>query len=99
MLRHFGDTGTGKFGINLTQSYSSQTSGSLLNSPNGPGARIFTGEAIAQFLSGPQFGRVVDLATLDRASSTGTGIQNGANRSIAENRIGRCVNPASPGIW
>ncbi|HEY6432959.1 MAG TPA: TIGR03016 family PEP-CTERM system-associated outer membrane protein [Acetobacteraceae bacterium] len=88
VLRHFGDTGTGKFGINLTQSYSSQTSGSLLNSPNGPGARIFTGEAIAQFLSGPQFGRVVDLATLDAASSTGTGIQNGANRSIAENRIG-----------
>jgi uncharacterized protein (PEP-CTERM system associated) len=88
VLHHFGDTGTGKFGINLTQSYASQTSGSLLNSPNGPSTHIFTGEAIAQFLSGPQFGRVIDLVTLDSASSTGSGLQNGSNRSIAENRIG-----------
>ncbi len=88
VLHHFGDTGTGKFGINLTQTYASQTSGTLLNSPNGPSTHVFTGEAIAQFLSGPQFGRVINLVTLDSASSTGSGIQDGSNRSIAENRIG-----------
>ncbi|HSU04377.1 MAG TPA: hypothetical protein VLI93_02285 [Acetobacteraceae bacterium] len=91
LLRRFGDIGTGKLGINLTQSYASQTSGSLLSSPNGPATHIFTGEAIGQFLTGPAFGRTIDLLTLDAAQSTGTGIQDGATRAIIENRIGYVV--------
>jgi uncharacterized protein (PEP-CTERM system associated) len=88
VLHRFGDTGTGKFGINLTQSYASQTSGSLLNSPTGPAQHTYTGEAIAQFVTGPEFGRVINFVTLDASKSTGSGIENQSTRALALNRIG-----------
>lgn len=91
MVHRFGDFGTGRAGINLRQSYASQTSGTLLNSPNGPAARSYTGEAIAQFLSGPQFGRYVDLFTLDASVSSGTGVQKSASKEAISNRLGYVV--------
>ncbi len=99
VLHRFGDTGTGKFGINLTQTYASSTSGSLLNSPNGPASRTETGEAIAQFLSGPQFGADHRSGDARRGShNRQRGYRTVPTRAIAEQSDRLCGDPAGPGI-
>ncbi len=94
LVYQFGDAGTGKFGINLTQTYSSRTSGTLLTSSSGPAQHFETGEAIAQFQSGEGLGQFVDIATLDASASTGTGVQANATRAVADNRLGYAISHA-----
>lgn len=91
VVHRFGDAGTGRAGINLTQSYSSSSAGALLNSPAGPAQHTETGEAIAQFESGEGLGRFVDIATVDAALTSGTGVQANSRRAIADNRLGYAI--------
>jgi len=93
-VHRFGDAGTGRAGINLTQNYSSSSAGALLNSSAGPAQHSETGEAIAQFESGEGLGRFVDIATVDAAITSGTGVQASSHRAIADNRLGYAINHA-----
>lgn len=94
VVHRFGDAGTGRAGINLTQSYSSSTAGSLLNSPNGPAQHFETAEGIAQFESGEGLGRYVYIGTLDGAASAGNGVQANSTRAIFDNRLGYAFTQA-----
>jgi uncharacterized protein (PEP-CTERM system associated) len=94
VVHRFGDAGTGRVGINLTQNYSSSSAGALLNSPTGPAQHSETAEAIAQFTSGEGLGRFVDIATLDGAVTGGTGVQANATRAIGDNRLGYAITRA-----
>ncbi len=93
LLHRFGTFGTGKLGLNLTETYSSNSSSNLIGGPTGPSQHIFTGEGIAQFISGDDWGRVVNIATLDASKSTGTGVVANATRAVADNRIGYVLRP------
>jgi uncharacterized protein (PEP-CTERM system associated) len=94
VVRRFGDVGTGRAGINLTQSYTSSSAGVLLNSPTGPAQNSQSAEGIAQFTSGEALGRFVNIATLDGKVSGGTGVQANATRAIADNRLGYAITRA-----
>lgn len=91
-LHRFGTFGTGKLGVRLSQSYASNTSGQLIGSPTGPATTAYTGEGVAQFTSGDDWGRFVYIATLDASKTTGTGVNNNSNRALVDNRIGYVIN-------
>ena len=93
LLHRFGDFGTGKVGLNLTESYASQTTGTLIGSPAGPAEHTTTGEAIAQFISGDSWGRLLDIATLDAARSAGRGASANSTTALADNQIGYVLRP------
>jgi uncharacterized protein (PEP-CTERM system associated) len=93
LVHRFADFGTGKAGLNLTESYASQTTGTLIGSPPGPAEHTTTGEAIAQFISGDSWGRVVDIATLDAARSLGRGASANSTTALADNQIGYVLRP------
>ncbi len=92
LVHRFADFGSARVGINLTQSYSSNSSGRLLNSPNGPSINQQTGEFIAQFQSGSDWGRVLDIATIDAKQSTGTGAFSGSRQDTINNQLGYFIN-------
>lgn len=94
VVHRFGDAGTGRAGINLTQTYSSSSNGATLNSPAGPSLHSETGEAIAQFQTGENLGRFVYIATIDAAASSGNGVDLNATRAIADNRLGYAISHA-----
>jgi len=50
-----------------------------------------TGGATAQFLGGPDFGRVREFALVDASKSTGSGVVNGSHAATATNWIGYAV--------
>jgi len=96
VVHRFGDFGTAKVGLTLTESYS--TNNGELNPIPGTVSvgtqRQQTGEATAQFQSGPDFGRVRDFAVVDAARSTGTGVSNGSRSDTATNWAGYALNRA-----
>ncbi len=94
LVRRFGDAGTGRAGINLTQTYSSSSNGATLNSPAGPSLHSETGEAIAQFQTGEDLGHFVYIGTIDAAVSSGNGVDSSATRAIADNRLGYAISHA-----
>ena len=93
LVHRFGTFGTGKAGINLTQSYTSSTSSTLIGGPTGPSEHSYTGEGILQFVSGDDWGRVVNVATLDASKTTGTGVLSNSTRAVADDRLGYVVRP------
>ena len=95
LVHRFGDAGTGRAGIDLTQTYTSSSNNSAtLNGPAGPSQHSETGEAIAQFQTGEDLGRFVDIATIDAAVSSGNGVDSNATRAIADNRLGYAFSQA-----
>lgn len=91
LVHRFGDFGSGKLGLNLTQSFSSQTSTGSIGGATGPGESTFTGEVIGQFASGTDWGRYLDFATIDAAKTTGTGVSADSDESILSNKIGYAI--------
>lgn len=88
LVHQFGDFGTGKIGLNLTESSSSQTSNGSIGGSAGPGEQTFTGEAIGQFTSGSDWGRFLNVTTIDASKTTGTGVSGDSEFSIFDNKIG-----------
>lgn len=93
VVHRFGDVGTAKAGVTLTETYISTNA--QTNPIPGTVAvgkqRQQTGEATAQFLGGPDFGRVREFALVDASKSTGTGVLNGSHSATATNWIGYAV--------
>lgn len=88
LVHQFGNFGTGKLGLNLSESSSSQTSNGSIGGASGPGESTFTGEVIGQFASGTDWGRVLDFGTMDASKTTGTGVSGDSEFSILSNKIG-----------
>lgn len=91
LVHRFGEFGTAKLGLNLQQSYTSNTGSISIGGPVGPASNIITTEAIGQFASGTDWGRFLDFATIDAGRTTGTGASAKSNESIISNKLGYAV--------
>lgn len=92
-VHRFGDFGTVKAGLTVTESYLSTN---VLNPVPGTvstGTQTSTtGEATAQFLGGSDFGRLREFALADGSRSSGTGVLSGAHTAIITNWLGYALN-------
>lgn len=87
LVHRFGDFGTGRLGLQLTQSYSSLTAGPTLTT-TGPAIHDETGEIIGEFQSGSDWGRILDIANINAAATTGSGVLNGSRQYVVMNQLG-----------
>jgi len=95
VVHRFGDAGTARAGIDLSQTYASSTNNSTtLNGPAGPSLHSETAEAIAQYQTGEGLGNIVDIATVDAAGTSGNGVEANSTKAIAENRLGYAFSRA-----
>ncbi|MGH7154458.1 MAG: hypothetical protein ACREF3_11080, partial [Acetobacteraceae bacterium] len=93
VIHRFGDNGTGKAGVRLTESYTSHTSNGLLNSPQGPASQSTTGEAVAQYYSDQALGRFYNVATVEARRSGGSGGAITSSNAAFDNQLGYFISP------
>lgn len=96
VLHRFGSFGTAKVGASLTETIQNTT----ITNPSAllPGITVprsahqLTEEAVAEFETGEDFGRVRDLVLLDGSRSQGTGVLSGAASDLATDWFGYALN-------
>lgn len=93
VVHRFGDFGTAKAGLTFTESYiNTNVTNPVPGTVTTGTQQEQTGEVTAQFLGGPNFGRVREFALADASRSSGTGVSNGAHSAIITNWVGYALN-------